>query len=48
MGDNASKTHFTRNLLHWNSKDNDRKMPWKGERILTGSGSARSSCSKPG
>ncbi|MBL7695008.1 MAG: hypothetical protein JNK91_09190 [Ferruginibacter sp.] len=32
MGDNASKTHFTRNLLHWNSKDNDRKMPWKGEK----------------
>lgn len=25
------KSHFTRNLLEWNARDNRRSMPWKGE-----------------
>ncbi len=28
---NADKRNFTKSLLHWNKKDNDRPMPWKGE-----------------
>jgi A/G-specific adenine glycosylase len=31
MGKYSSKSFFVRALLLWNSKSNDRKMPWKGE-----------------
>src|ERR1700755_3307791 len=28
----AVKKYFVTNLLKWNAKDNDRVMPWKGEK----------------
>ena len=28
---NSNKKYFTKTLLSWNKRDNERKMPWKGE-----------------
>ena len=32
MKPDAIRSSFTKNLLHWNKKENDRQMPWKGEK----------------
>ena len=28
----SHQNHFVKNLLKWNTNDNKRKMPWKGEK----------------
>jgi A/G-specific adenine glycosylase len=32
MGESANKKFFAKKLLTWNQSDNDREMPWKGEK----------------
>ena len=32
MKPDAIRSSFTKNLLHWNKKENGRQMPWKGEK----------------